>query len=77
MATDSTPPVRAALDVLKRVPGTIAVTVLLLAVGALTGALWSSAEDAGLVDSWGWGVEAFAEGREPRWSGGPDPDPAG
>ncbi|WP_062517528.1 bifunctional lysylphosphatidylglycerol flippase/synthetase MprF [Demequina gelatinilytica] len=52
-----------ALAFARRVPGTIAVTAIILAVGALTGALWTSAESNGLVDRWGWGVDEFAEGR--------------
>ncbi|SEJ57335.1 bifunctional lysylphosphatidylglycerol flippase/synthetase MprF [Demequina mangrovi] len=52
-----------ALALAARVPGTIAVTVLVLAVGALTGALWRSAESSGLVERWGWGVDEFADGR--------------
>ncbi|MDN4477794.1 DUF2156 domain-containing protein [Demequina sp. SYSU T00039] len=56
-------PVRTALAVLRRIPGTLAVTGIVLVVGALTGALWSSALESGLVDRWGWGLDAFAEGQ--------------
>ncbi|WP_296666986.1 bifunctional lysylphosphatidylglycerol flippase/synthetase MprF [Demequina sp.] len=51
------------LAMVRRIPGTLTVTALVLLVGALTGALWSSAADAGLVERWGWGLDAFAEGR--------------
>ncbi|WP_062382675.1 bifunctional lysylphosphatidylglycerol flippase/synthetase MprF [Demequina iriomotensis] len=56
-------PLASAWELVRRVPGTITVTVLVLAVGALTGALWTSAESSGLVDRWGWGVDEFADGR--------------
>lgn len=56
-------PVTAALDLLRRVPGTLAITAAMLLVGALTGALWSSAAESGLVERWGWGVEAFGDGQ--------------
>jgi len=59
---DDPSPARTVLAVLGRIPGTIAVTVIVLAVGALTGALWERAEDAGLVDRWGWGLDAFEDG---------------
>ncbi|WP_062381097.1 bifunctional lysylphosphatidylglycerol flippase/synthetase MprF [Demequina pelophila] len=56
-------PVRAALGILRRIPATLAVTAVVLTVGAITGALWESAADSGLVDRWGWGIDAFADGQ--------------
>ncbi|WP_061961297.1 hypothetical protein [Demequina flava] len=36
--------------------------MVVLVAGAITGALWESAETSGLVDTWGWGEVAFEEG---------------
>ncbi|WP_062070539.1 DUF2156 domain-containing protein [Demequina sediminicola] len=47
----------------KAIPVTLALSAVLVIVGIATQALWTSAESLGLVDSWGWGEQAFEEGR--------------
>ncbi|WP_084106282.1 bifunctional lysylphosphatidylglycerol flippase/synthetase MprF [Demequina sp. NBRC 110056] len=44
-------------------PGTLALSALILVGGIVSGALWTPAEDSGLLDTWGWGLPAFEEGR--------------
>ncbi|WP_062314247.1 bifunctional lysylphosphatidylglycerol flippase/synthetase MprF [Demequina rhizosphaerae] len=61
-ATEEQSAMSRAVELARRLPGTITVTVVVLVVGALTGALWNPAEESGLVDRWGWGLDAFADG---------------
>lgn len=48
---------------MRSVPVTLAIVAVLLVAGAVKVPLWESAEGSGLVDTWGWGEQAFEEGR--------------
>ncbi|MDE0572111.1 phosphatidylglycerol lysyltransferase domain-containing protein [Demequina sp. B12] len=65
--TRETPPHESALarvwSAARTIPVTLAVCVVVLVAGVITGALWQTAEQSGLVDQWGWGEQAFEEGR--------------
>lgn len=47
----------------KKTPVTTAIVLLTLSIGIATKALWLPAESSGLVDAYGWGLPAFAEGK--------------
>ncbi|WP_083966721.1 phosphatidylglycerol lysyltransferase domain-containing protein [Demequina globuliformis] len=47
----------------RSVPVTLIVAAAVLIAGVATGALWQSAEESGLIDTWGWGEQALEEGR--------------
>ncbi|WP_200811108.1 phosphatidylglycerol lysyltransferase domain-containing protein [Demequina sp. NBRC 110057] len=47
---------------MREAPITLLIAAMVLIAGIATGALWTPAEDAGLVEQWGWGLTAFEEG---------------
>ena len=53
----------APLRFLQRIPATLAVVVLLLAVGILSGGLWVSFADGPGLQTWGYGLPALEQGR--------------
>jgi len=60
--TDSSP-WRRGLAMARSVPATLIVAGVVLIAGIVSGALWTPAEESGLIDTWGWGLESFQEGR--------------
>lgn len=61
--TDAARPRRNALTVVRRIPATLTVVVLLLLVGVATGALWTPFAESPLWDVLAYGLPALQEGR--------------
>ncbi len=61
--TDATRPRLTPLAVLRRIPATVTVVVLLVVAGVLTGALWSPFEQHPLWDTLAYGLPALEAGR--------------
>ena len=49
--------------IITKTPGTIAIVLFTLLVGLFTKSLWHSADKYGLLDSYGYGLPSFSEGR--------------
>ncbi|WP_084039032.1 bifunctional lysylphosphatidylglycerol flippase/synthetase MprF [Demequina sp. NBRC 110053] len=64
IAADTGPSVpRRAWTLIRSAPGTVALAAVILVGGIVSGALWTPAETSGLLDTWGWGLPAFEDGR--------------
>jgi lysylphosphatidylglycerol synthetase-like protein (DUF2156 family) len=62
--TDAAAPARpAVLRMARRIPATLSLVVLVLAVGVASSALWQPFADGPGMDAWAYGLPALAEGR--------------
>ncbi len=51
------------LQIIKKIPGTIILVSVALIVSILTKSLWESASSTGIIDKYGYGIPAFADGQ--------------